>query len=58
VAPVPSVGQVGIGARGTPLEVTEQLATEVILLSMMGQTEPVEAPPTQVEVAVAVIGGP
>ena len=68
---MPLVGQAGAGARGTPSEVTKQPATQVIPLPTMGQTKrlttlvapttvgvtpPVEAPPTQVEVAAAVIG--
>ena len=55
------------------MEVTEQPVMAVILLPMMrqmglsttlaastvaGTAEPVRAPPTQVEVAVAMIGGP
>ena len=67
---VPSVGQTIIGAEGTPSEVTEQSATEVIPLSTSEQTElplalmaptivgvtpPVEAPPTQMEVPATVV---
>ena len=71
VAPVPSVGQAGTRARGTPLEIIEPPATEVIPLSTMGQPElplvlvaptvvgaimPIEAPLTQAKVAVAMMG--
>ena len=67
----PLVGQEGAGAKGTPLEVAEQPAREAIPLPSSGQTElplalmapiatgmmpPVEAPPMQAEVVVAVMG--
>ena len=39
VAPVPSVGQAGARAHGTPLEITKQLVMEVIPLPTMGWTE-------------------
>ena len=39
VAPVPSVGQAGAGAKGMPSEVAEEPAMEVIPLPMMGRME-------------------
>lgn len=69
VVPVPSSGHVDAEAEGAPSKVAEQLAMEVIPLPTLGQTElplvtvastvvgatpPVEAPPTQVEVAAIV----
>ena len=66
---VPSVGQTDTGAEGAPSEVIEQSATEVILLptlermelplalaapTVVGATPPVEALPTQAEVATTV----
>ena len=69
VAPVPLASQADTGAKGAPSEVTEQPASEVILLSMLKRAElllmlvassvvgiapPVEAPLTQMKVAVTV----
>lgn len=71
VASVPSVGQVGARADGTPSEVTEQPAMEVILLPTMGQMELstalvaptmvgatplIEAPLMETEVVATMIG--
>ena len=68
---MPSARQAGTRAEGTPLEVAEQPAREAIPLPSSGQTElplalmapiatgmmpPVEAPPMQAEVVVAVMG--
>ena len=72
VAPVPLVGRADAGAQGAPSEVVEHPMTAMIPLSTVrqmglpivlvaptaaGATQPVMTPPTQVEVAAAVIDG-
>ena len=69
MAPASSVGQADAEAEGVPSEVAEQPATEVILLptvertglslalvapTVVGATPPIEALPTQTEVATIV----
>ena len=69
---VPSVGQAGAGAQGTPLEVVEQptmvatplptmgwmgLPTALMAPTAVGMTQPVVTSPMQTEVASAVTGG-
>ena len=39
VVPMPSVGQTVAGAKGTPSEVTEQMAMEAIPLPTLERTE-------------------
>ena len=39
VVPVPSAGQVDVGAQSTPLEVTKESATEVVRLPTMDRSE-------------------
>jgi len=39
VTPMPSVGQAGVGAQGTPSDVAKQPVMEAIPLPMMGRTE-------------------
>ena len=72
VAPVPSAGRANMGVQGAPSEVMEQPVTTAIPLPIVGQmglssalmaptvvgtTQPVVNPPTQVEVVAAVTDG-